>query len=952
MFCSLLACLGFYVGAIWLYENLRTPVLLMLQSIKQLVFRQKLSQRYGKWAVITGASDGIGKGYAHYLARKGMAIVLVARNEAKLAKVADEIKSMHGVETKILVADFSKGATIYPQLEKALVPLDVGILVNNVGVSHDTPMYVDEVPQKILWDLINVNVAAATLLCNILTPSMKERQRGLIINVSSIASVGPSPCLATYAASKAYMTSFSVALRDELRQFGVEVQTVRPSFVHTNMTDFLVSGKDKWANKMLVRVDNFMAYAGCTIGKVDMTCGHWSHGLQTAGIYLVPERLRVYIFGLINKKLREDFHVKKKNKILIPQHSPGTQVSVCSPMWLVCAILGLIGAYCSVCWLYENLRTPVALVLHGLVRIILPQQSLSEKYGEWAVITGASDGIGKGYAEYLARKRMNIVLIARNESKLNRVADEILRKYSVRTKVVVADFSDGEAVYDHLARELLALDVGILVNNVGLSYERGMCMDELPKKLVWDLLTVNVASVTMLCHMLIPAMKKRRRGLLINISSLSAAAPAPYLTVYSAAKVYVRNFSMALREELRPHQVEVQTVLPGFVRTNMTAFVATEHEGKPVSKQLVHVDDYVRYAGFTIGKTDRTCGYWSHGLQYAGLKLVPECVRVFVLKTIYNHLRVIGVYATFCWLYENLRTPLLLLLRAIKQLFLDGQQSLQEKYGPWAVITGGSDGIGKGYAHYLASQGMKVLLIARNEAKLKRVAEEIATKYHGAEIKICVADFSKGEQIYERLVQELSSLDIGILVNNVGVINEKPIEVDRMEKRLLWDLININVGAATQLCNIAIPSMKKRHRGLIINISSLSSLAPTPYLAIYAATKAYMKSFSLALREEIVPYGIECQTVAPGYVHTSMTEYLNPTEGQNSSFSKRLVQVNDMIRYAGYCIGKVDQTTGHWSHGIQTAILNMLPASLKLRVFTRLYTQLLHEYSDPDKKYA
>uniref|UniRef100_A0A182PMB9 Uncharacterized protein n=1 Tax=Anopheles epiroticus TaxID=199890 RepID=A0A182PMB9_9DIPT len=779
-----------------------------LQSIAQFVFRQSLPQRYGKWAVITGASDGIGKGYAHYLGKKGMAIVLVARNEAKLTKVATEIKSKYGVETKVLVTDFSKGPEVYPLLEKALVPLDVGILVNNVGVTHDTPMFADEVPQKMLWDLINVNVAAVTLLCNILTPSMKQRQRGLIINVSSITSVSPAPCMATYAASKAYMTSFSVALRDELRPFGVEVQTVRPSFVHTNMTEFLVTGKDEWSKHMMVGVDNFMAYAGCTI-----------------------------------------------------------------------------------------------------------------------VITGASDGIGKGYAEYLARKRMNIVLIARNENKLNHVANDILRKYSVRTKVVIADFSEGDAVYEHLERELLPLDVGILVNNVGLSYDRTMCMDELPKKLVWDLLTVNVASVSMLCHMLIPAMKQRRRGLIVNISSLSAAAPAPYLSVYSAAKVYVRNFSMALREELRPHRVEVQTVLPGFVRTNMTAFVATEHKGKPISKQLVDVDHYVRYAGFTIGKTDRTCGYWSHGLQYAGLKLVPEFVRVYVLQTIYDHLR---------------------------------------------VITGGSDGIGKGYAHYLAGQGMKVLLIARNEEKLKRVAEEIAAKHHGVETKILVADFSKGEQIYERLDQELSSLDIGILVNNVGVINEKPIQVDRMEKRLLWNLININIGAATLLCNIALPSMKKRHRGLIINISSLASLAPTPYLAIYAASKAYMTSFSLALQEEVAPYGIDCQTVAPGYVHTSMTEYLNTTDGQKSSFSVRLVKVKDMIRYAGYCIGKVDQTTGHWSHGIQvryrlsscyrfhfhkfnsfqTAILNMLPASLKFRLFSRFYTQLLHEFSDVDKKAA
>ncbi|XP_052898020.1 inactive hydroxysteroid dehydrogenase-like protein 1 [Anopheles moucheti] len=315
MFCSVLTWIGLYTGTVWLYENLRTPVLLVLKSLTQLIFRKEFAQRYGKWAVITGASDGIGKGYAHYLARKGMSIVLVARNEAKLAKVAAEVKSKHGVETKVVVADFSKGPEIYPHLAKALVPLDIGILVNNVGISHDTPMFVDEISQQVLWDLINVNVAAATLLCNILIPSMKQRQRGLIVNVSSIASVCPSPCLATYAASKAYMTSFSVALQEELRPFGVEVQTVRPSFVHTNMTEFLVKGvKNPWIKKYLVNVDNFMTYAGCTIGKVDMTTGHWSHGLQIAGLHLLPEFFRVFILGQINKKGRRDFYVKRQKK--------------------------------------------------------------------------------------------------------------------------------------------------------------------------------------------------------------------------------------------------------------------------------------------------------------------------------------------------------------------------------------------------------------------------------------------------------------------------------------------------------------------------------------------------------------------------------------------------------------------------------------------------------------
>ncbi|XP_058122526.1 inactive hydroxysteroid dehydrogenase-like protein 1 [Anopheles ziemanni] len=315
MLCTFLTAVGLYTSVFWLYENLRAPVLLILLSLKNLVQGRKLSERYGKWAVITGASDGIGKGYANYLAKKGMPVVLVARNESKLKQVADEIKSKHGVETKIVVADFSHGQEIYAHLEKSLLPLDIGILVNNVGVSHGTPKPVYALSKQQLWDLINVNVASTTLLCNILAPAMKQRGRGLIVNISSMSAVCPMPYLTAYSATKAYVTSFSVALREELKPFNVEVQTVQPGFVHTNMTDFIASGmRDKIYSRFLLGVDGFLSYAGCTLGKLDRTTGHWSHGLQTAFLYLFPEFLRTYFTGQLNKTLNEQIRASSKRK--------------------------------------------------------------------------------------------------------------------------------------------------------------------------------------------------------------------------------------------------------------------------------------------------------------------------------------------------------------------------------------------------------------------------------------------------------------------------------------------------------------------------------------------------------------------------------------------------------------------------------------------------------------
>ncbi|XP_058122525.1 inactive hydroxysteroid dehydrogenase-like protein 1 [Anopheles ziemanni] len=315
MLCTFLTAVGLYTSVFWLYENLRAPVLLILLSLKNLVQGRKLSERYGKWAVITGASDGIGKGYANYLAKKGMPVVLVARNESKLKQVADEIKTKHGVETKIVVADFSHGQEIYANLEKSLLPLDIGILVNNVGVTYVRPKPVYELSKEELWNLINVNIASTTLLCSMLAPAMKQRGRGLIVNISSITGVCPMPYLTAYAATKAYVTSFSVALREELKPFNVEVQTVQPGVVHTNMTDFIASGlRDTIYSKFLVSVDGFVSYAGCTLGKLDRTTGHWSHGLQTAGMYLFPEFLRIYIAGKLNKNMGEGAKASNKRK--------------------------------------------------------------------------------------------------------------------------------------------------------------------------------------------------------------------------------------------------------------------------------------------------------------------------------------------------------------------------------------------------------------------------------------------------------------------------------------------------------------------------------------------------------------------------------------------------------------------------------------------------------------
>jgi 17beta-estradiol 17-dehydrogenase / very-long-chain 3-oxoacyl-CoA reductase len=116
---------------------------------------------------------------------------------------------------------------------------------------------------------------------------------------------------------------------------------------------------------------------------------------------------------------------------------------------------------------------------------------------------------------------------------------------------------------------------------------------------------------------------------------------------------------------------------------------------------------------------------------------------------------------------------------------------------------------------------------------------------YGVQAKYFNIDFSAGKEIYDELRKHLSSLDIGILVNNVGIFHGFPNDFDLIPENLIWKLLAINVGAATMMSRMIIPQMKKNKRGLIANVSSATENQPIPLEAIYAASKVYVKHFTL-----------------------------------------------------------------------------------------------------------
>eukprot|EP00747_Dinoflagellata_sp_TGD_P162386 gnl/TRDRNA2_/TRDRNA2_179921_c0_seq1.p1 gnl/TRDRNA2_/TRDRNA2_179921_c0~~gnl/TRDRNA2_/TRDRNA2_179921_c0_seq1.p1 ORF type:complete len:344 (-),score=37.91 gnl/TRDRNA2_/TRDRNA2_179921_c0_seq1:86-1117(-) len=197
----------------------------------------------GDWAVVTGASRGLGQGYALGLARRGLNVVLMARSRASLEQVAASCEAL-GVRTHVFVADFSEEPCIlYPKVAKELEKLDgsISVLVNNVGgmpsPSNRVPMpcYCEEIDHATYESFFKLNVTPTTCMTHLLLASMVQQGKGYILNVSSVNGLQACPYLSPYSAAKAYISSYSASLRNELRgrASGVHVDAVCPGPVAT-----------------------------------------------------------------------------------------------------------------------------------------------------------------------------------------------------------------------------------------------------------------------------------------------------------------------------------------------------------------------------------------------------------------------------------------------------------------------------------------------------------------------------------------------------------------------------------------------------------------------------------------------------------------------------------------------------------------------------------------------
>jgi short-subunit dehydrogenase len=182
---------------------------------------------------------------------------------------------------------------------------------------------------------------------------------------------------------------------------------------------------------------------------------------------------------------------------------------------------------------------------------------------------------------------------------------------------------------------------------------------------------------------------------------------------------------------------------------------------------------------------------------------------------------------------------------------------------PVALVTGASSGIGRSIAVALAADGSDLVVVARRRDRLEELAAELE-RTHGVKVEVLVADMSDPEQL--ALVEDRLRAGVDLLVNNAGVGGQGPfaeIPLERQDRQ-----IRLNVLAPVRLSHAALEHMLARGRGGILNVSSIAGLQPMPYVATYAATKAYLSSFSNALHEEVRGHGVSVTNLLPGFTTT------------------------------------------------------------------------------------
>lgn len=252
--------------------------------------------------------------------------------------------------------------------------------------------------------------------------------------------------------------------------------------------------------------------------------------------------------------------------------------------------------------------------------------------------------------------------------------------------------------------------------------------------------------------------------------------------------------------------------------------------------------------------------------------------------------------------------------------------AFKARFGPWALITGASSGIGRALAEGIAARGLNVVLVARREAELRRLAAELES-HHRIATRVSVADLSEPTAT-EALVTDAADLDIGLVVAAAGFGTSGPFLQSSLAQER--NMLALNAQALLELTHLMLPRLVQRGRGGIILPGSIVGFQGTPWAAHYAATKAYVQTLAEGLHQELKPQGINVLALAPGPVHSGFAD----RAGMRMAQALRPEQVVDETLSA-LATGRMTVRPG-WLTKVLSAGLATAPRSLRVRIMQQV----------------
>ncbi|KAL9269475.1 Very-long-chain 3-oxoacyl-CoA reductase 1-like protein [Drosera capensis] len=306
---TFVAFIGLITLAINLFRFLSWAYSTFLRPPKDLI------TAYGSWALVTGATDGIGKSLAFELASRGLNIVLVGRSTMKLESTSKEIRERYGDKIGITCIEVDLGGTTGEEIERkvreGIEGLDVGILVNNAGVAVKHATFFDEQEVEDFESVMKVNVVGATWVTRAVVDGMMKRRRGAVVYMGSgSAVVLPSyPLSAVYGATKAYIAMFSKCLSLEYRQYGIDVQCQIPMLVATKMT------RIRSSSFFIPSTKEFSKASVRCIGYDHLCQPYWTHVVEGYLLGLLPD-------GIANKIVLGHNLAKRKKALQLGYLKP------------------------------------------------------------------------------------------------------------------------------------------------------------------------------------------------------------------------------------------------------------------------------------------------------------------------------------------------------------------------------------------------------------------------------------------------------------------------------------------------------------------------------------------------------------------------------------------------------------------------------------------------------